>query len=76
MDNLTTGLSWLKQVTKVIMTTDASLQAWGTHCNGKEVQDPWTSQQAKMHMNVLELWATWMALKVYLPFLRRKEVWY
>ena len=56
------------------MTTDASLLAWGAHCNGRKVQGSWTSQQAKMHINVLELWAVWKGLKVFLPFLRHKEV--
>ena len=64
MSYLTKGLSWLKHRPTVVVTTDASMLAWGAHCKGKKVQGLWTSEQSKMHINVLELLAVAKALKV------------
>ena len=54
-----------KYVTSIY--TDASAQGWGAHCARMIAQDHWSTQQSKLHINVLELKAVLLALKTFVP---------
>ena len=45
------------------MFMDASLVGWGAHLGDLSVSGQWSVQWSKEHINVLELWAVWLALK-------------
>ena len=47
--------------------TDASAQGWGAHCAHMIAQGHWSTQQSKLHINVLELKAVLLALKTFVP---------
>lgn len=68
---------WLKNIfntSKPIMsdvydleiTTDASLSGWGAHCNGSQTKGTWTVEEAKLHINELELLALFFGLKSFI----------
>jgi ribonuclease HI len=65
LPNLLKGLPWRSPKPSVILTTDASLRAWGAHMDGLKVQGTWTAQQSRFHINVLELLAVFRALKAF-----------
>ena len=54
-----------KYVTSIY--TDASAQGWGAHCAHMIAQGYWSTQQSKLHINVLELKAVLLALKTFVP---------
>ena len=56
------------------MTTDASLSGWGATMLGRTVNGKWDRSLARSHINVLELWAVFLALKHFLPFLQGHHV--
>ncbi|KAI9552222.1 reverse transcriptase [Daphnia sinensis] len=43
--------------------SDASLSGWGAVCNGVTTRGPWTTTQAKLHINSLELTGALYALQ-------------
>ena len=47
---------------QITILTDASLEGWGAYCQGQKTGDPWTSQEKKDHINVLELRAVKYAI--------------
>lgn len=48
----------------MIIKSDASLQAWGACCNGIKTGGAWSHQETEtMHINELELMASFLALK-------------
>lgn len=52
-----------------VVTTDASLGGWGAVFQGRSVNGRWTPRLRKLHINMLELMAVFLALKHFLPFL-------
>ena len=54
-----------KYVTSIY--TDASAQGWGAHCAHMIAQGHWSTQQSKLHINILELKAVLLALKIFVP---------
>ena len=46
-----------------IVETDASVEGWGAHCNGRTTGGQWSHQQAVHHINYLELKACFLALQ-------------
>ena len=54
-----------KYVTSIYM--DASVRGWGAHCAHMITQGLWSTQQSKLHVNVLELKAVLLALKTFVP---------
>ena len=54
-----------KYVTSIY--TDASVQGWGAHCAHMTAQGIWSTQQSKLHINVVELKAVLLALKTFVP---------
>lgn len=49
---------------------NASLLGWGTHLNSHIAQGIWIPQEARLYINMLELWALTLAWKAFLPFIR------
>jgi len=56
------GVPLLDPAINIRMFTDASLQGWGAHVQSSTYQGVWTSQEKKLHINVLELRAVRLAL--------------
>ena len=54
-------IQWNRQIHDIShkVMTPLRLKAWEAQGNAEEVQSPWTSQQARVHINVLELWAVY-----------------
>ena len=52
---------------QVIISTDASLSAWGAHMEGgSTIGDQWSPSERLLHINILELLAVELALKTFL----------
>ena len=47
---------------QITISIDASLEGWGAYCQGQKTGGPWTSQEKKDHINVLELRAVKYAI--------------
>jgi hypothetical protein len=47
------------------ITTDASLLGWGAECEGVSTGGKWDPQEAKQHINALELMAAFLSLKTF-----------
>lgn len=45
------------------ITTDASLKGWGAVCDSMSTGGPWTTREAKHHINYLEMLAAFLGLK-------------
>ena len=58
----------------ITVTTDASLQGWGGHCQGNMVAWRWSHTAAIRHINVLEFQAVQLSLQQFLPLLRGRTV--
>ena len=59
---------------RVTVTTDASLSGWGATMSGRTVNGTWNPRLAQAHINILELWAVFFALKHFLCFLQGRHV--
>jgi hypothetical protein len=57
IQNLLKGLEFPPKKHSVIVTTDASLTAWGAHCQSQTVQGKWNPHPQTLHINLLELLA-------------------
>ncbi|KAJ8346666.1 hypothetical protein SKAU_G00280670 [Synaphobranchus kaupii] len=58
-----------------VVTTDASLSGWGATEEGRVVNGMWPIQLRSAHINYLELLTIiWIALRYFLPRLRRRHV--
>ena len=60
-----------KYVTSIYM--DALVQGWGAHCAHMIAQGLWSTQQSKLHINVLELKAVLLALKTFVTQLSLQQ---
>ena len=51
----------------VIISTDASMKAWGAACNGKKTGGAWTHRETTtMHINELEMLAAYLGMKSFI----------
>jgi hypothetical protein len=66
--NLVCGLPWREPQPSVMLTTDASMKAWGAHMGDLKVQGTWSSVQSTWHINILEMLAVFKALKAFQVF--------
>lgn len=57
-----------------VVFTDASSTGWGATWQGRVVQGVWSPRQRGAHINVLELLAVHLALRLLLPCLRDRHV--
>lgn len=58
----------------VVLTTDASLLGWGAHTDSDRTSGPWSSQEKRAHINVLELKAIYFGLKTLCSEARGKHI--
>lgn len=54
--------------------SDASLTGWGASCNGEKTGGFWDTEEAKNHINYLELLAALNGLKCFANSLYEKEL--
>ena len=47
------------------LTSDASTLGWGASCGTSQTGAPWTMEEARTHINLLELRAAFLALQTY-----------
>jgi hypothetical protein len=60
--NVDIGVSFPTPPPQVILSTDASLIGWGGFIPEAMVQGLWSPEEARQHINVLELQAVWNCL--------------
>lgn len=53
---------------RLVVTTDASLSAWGAHFQSTVAQGRWSASERQWNINYLELWAVFIALRAFWPF--------
>ena len=58
----------------ITVTTDASLQGWGGHCEGKMVRGEWGSRAMLPHINIMEFQAVLLSLQHFRPLLQGRTV--
>ena len=51
---------------QLIITSDASLQGWGAACQGQTTGGPWTAEEQKHQINILELKAAKLAILTFI----------
>lgn len=61
-------------VRREAVTTDAPLSGWGAVWQSQAAQGQWSALGYTDHINVLELRAVHLALRHFIPCLRRKHV--
>lgn len=59
---LNNGKALVSSPPQLLMSSDASTQGWGAFCRGNKTGGPWTAQEKKLHINVLELKAAKLAI--------------
>ena len=59
---LCNGRSLISSPPQIIISSDASLQGWGASCHGLTTGGPWSMEERKFHINVLELKAAKLAI--------------
>lgn len=72
--SLTAGVSLGAVSSRVTLTTDASLKGWGATLMGRTVNGIWSRKMARLHINVLELQAVFLALRHFLPHSEGRHV--
>ncbi len=69
-DNLRAGLLFRTPIPMDTLTTDASKRGWGAHFRSIRMAGRWSRVQARFHINLLELWAVFLALRFLGPRVR------
>lgn len=59
---------------RLVVMTDASLSGWGGHMTGAVAQGVWSTQESKLHINILELRAIRLTLIHFARFLQEAHV--
>ena len=73
--NTLKGRSLQQWSTTVTITTDSSKIGYGGHMNEQKIfQGTWTQDQAKRHINLLEMEAVLRTVKNFLPYLKNQQV--
>lgn len=62
-DHLRVGVPFPHPPPNVVITTDASKFGWGAHLLDIQVSGVWSRSQRRCHINLLELWAVFLALR-------------
>ena len=73
-DHFTPGVVFPPAPVDFTLTTDASKQGRGAHLLDHRLSGLWTRSEARMHINVLELWAVHLALRRLRHLVRRRRV--
>lgn len=61
------GKSFIHGQPDLEIFSDASLSGWGAVCDGVRTGGPWTKEDSSKHINDLELWAAYFAVKSFAP---------
>lgn len=61
-------------LSRKVVTTDASMSGWGGICEGRCVRGVWSRDLQRSHINYLELFAVFLTLRRFLPFLSGHHV--
>ena len=72
--NILKGQSLRQVQTTVTITTDASKSMYGGHMGNSYMQGVWSEEEKKLHINILELEAVFLAVKHFLPAIKGKTV--
>ena len=67
---LNNGRSLLWRPPQIVIQSDASKEGWGAYCQGERAGGPWTQEESKLHINILELKAAKLAI---LTFTRNRQ---
>ena len=68
------GLSLRKPSPDLQLYSDASRKGWGATLEGLNLAGEWSPSDQRLHINMLELKAIWLALQEVLPQVRNKVV--
>lgn len=60
------GRTMTRASPQLSIETDASSRGWGAFCQGEATGGCWSSEEQKLHINVLEMLAVFFALKAFL----------
>ena len=71
---LTQGVPLELVSSRLVITTDASLQGWGATFQGRSASGVWEEDLLLAHINFLELMAVQVALSHFLPLVRQQHV--
>ena len=63
LSNLKRGFPLHQNEHNLLLFTDASLKGWGAHLNHHTASGLWNQVESKLHINILELKAVFLALK-------------
>lgn len=63
--NLLVGVVFPTPSIQVILTTDASSLGWGGHLESRRSSGVWSPDESRAHINLLELWAVFNALRAF-----------
>ena len=72
--NLSKGVPFVPPQPQLVLTTDASKQGWGAHLLHHRLAGRWSKFQASHHINALELWAVFLAIRHWVHLLRGMAV--
>jgi len=56
----------VKPEESIVITSDASTLEWGAVCQGVRTGGQWTADEARYHINILELKAAFLAIQSFL----------
>lgn len=73
--SIETGVSPIrKNRYKLEIYTDSSSRGWGVSCGSKTASGLWTTEEAKLHINTLELKAAFFGLKCFAKDLKKCDI--
>ena len=72
--HLLAGVPFQQPLADVQLFTDASTQGWGAHLLDLQASGLWSPQEARLHINILELKAVRLGLESFLEFCRDQTV--
>ena len=72
--NVTVGVPFKAPSPSITLTSDASKSGWGAHLLTLRTAGRWSAAQSRRHINVLDLWAIFLALHLWVPWLKGKTV--
>ena len=68
------GLSLQKKNPSHKLFSDASREGWGATIGGHHLSGKWSPSEKKLHINILELKAIWLALQEVLPIVKGQTI--
>ena len=72
LQNLMAGAPIHPHVHNTLVFTNASQKGWGAHLNDLVLSGLWSNKESQLHINVLELKAVPLALKILVSYLNKE----